>query len=244
MAHIAAENNLSETAFFVPRATRGPDGADITDPVYDLRWFTPSTEVDLCGHATLASGWLVLNQLSPDSNAVHFHTRSGWLSVRRGRDGRLAMDLPSHPAERGETPAGAADAIGAPVVATWVRDNNMMLVVDHESTVRHFQPDFTAIRRWASHLVILTAPAEVDERGLDFVSRVFAAGAGVDEDPVTGSAHTMLGPYWRARLNRAEMRARQISARGGDLWVFDRGDRTVLEGHAVLVIAGLFSVAD
>lgn len=256
LAAIAAEHNLSETAFFVPRHER-PDGADPADPVYDLRWFTPTTEVDLCGHATLASGWLVLRELVGGAAAVHFHTRSGWLSVRDGAKGRLRLDLPAHTPERGETPEGAAEALGAPVVATWRWGSNTMLVVDDEATVAAFPGHPAVTAAWSPHLAIVTAPTDDLHRrearadggagadgGIDFVSRVFAPGSGVPEDPVTGSAHSMLVPYWCARLNRHEVRARQISRRGGDLWCELHDDRVHLEGHAVLYSAGLFNLPD
>ncbi len=259
LAAMAAEHNLSETAYFVPRH-EGPEGAGEGEPVYDLRWFTPANEVDLCGHATLASGWLVLRELLPAATAVHFHTRSGWLSVREGSEGRLRMDLPSHMPERTDTPEGAAAALGAHVVAAWKwHDNsprglvesdtagsasggyNLLLVVDDEATVAGFSGDPAVTRAWSPHLAIVTAPA-ADPAQADFVSRVFAPGAGVPEDPVTGSAHSMLVPYWSARLNRADVRARQISKRGGRLWCELAGDRVLIEGHAVLYSSGLLNL--
>jgi PhzF family phenazine biosynthesis protein len=238
MQSMAMEHQLSETAFLVPRVG-GPEGVRADEPTYDLRWFTPTKEVDLCGHATLASGWLVLRELTPDATRVHFHTRSGWLSVGEGAEGRLTMDLPSNPAERTEVPHGAADALGGHVVAAWRSGDNVMLVVDDEATVAAFRGDPAVTRAWSPHLVIVTAPAADPTSGVDFVSRVFAPGAGVNEDPVTGSAHTILAPYWSARLNSARTRARQISARGGDLWLEHRGERVAIEGDAVLYATGL-----
>ena len=176
------------------------------------------------------------------------------------------MDLPAHTPERGATPEGAAEALGAPVVATWRWGANTMLVVDDEATVAAFSGDPAVTGAWSTHLAIVTAPTDdlhrreagggtggVDggasggvaaDGGVDFVSRVFAPGAGVPEDPVTGSAHSMLVPYWCARLNRHEVRARQISRRGGDLWCELHDDRVHLEGHAVLYSAGLFNLPD
>jgi PhzF family phenazine biosynthesis protein len=247
---LAIENNLSETAFFVPRGGEGPEGAGADDPLFDLRWFTPGKEVALCGHATLASAWLVLNQLLPTASAVHFHTLSGWLSVTRemgrgrdslgGAEGRLSMDFPTMEIARTEVPDGAVEAVGAPIVAAWKGLDNMLLVVDHASTVRDFAVDSATIRTWSDHLLIITAPADGDDAtaGIDFVSRVFAPASGVDEDPVTGSAHTMLTPYWAQRLNRTELVARQVSARGGTLWLQHRNERVLISGHAVLYLTG------
>lgn len=238
---MAMEHQQSETAFFVPRSG-GPEGAAGDEPTYDLRWFTPTREVDLCGHATLASAWLVLRELTPTASGVHFHTRSGWLSVRDGDDGRLAMDFPSNMPERTEIPVGAADALGAPVVAAWRSHDNVMLVVDDEAVVARFSGSPSITRSWSSHLAIVTAPAADTDGPVQFVSRVFAPGAGIDEDAVTGSAHTILAPYWASRLNRTRMRARQISARGGDLWLTCRDGRVVMEGHAVLYSSGLLNL--
>jgi PhzF family phenazine biosynthesis protein len=244
MQRIAMENNLSETAYLVPRVDDGPDGppagAGADDPRFDLRWFTPSSEIALCGHATLASGWLVLNELLPQASAVHFHTLSGWLSVSKGPDGQLSMDFPAREISRTDIPEGAAEALGAPIVAAWKALDNIMFIVDDETTVAEFAVDLATIRQWTDHLLIVTAPASAAhaEAGIDFVSRVFAPGVGVGEDPVTGAAHTMLTPYWSKRLNQTKLVGRQISARGGTLWLEDRKERVTISGYAVLYLTG------
>jgi PhzF family phenazine biosynthesis protein len=248
LQQLAIENNLSETAFFVPRGGDGPEGAGADDPLFDLRWFTPGQEVALCGHATLASAWLVLHQLLPSATTVHFHTLSGWLSVTKDEgaqsNGRLTMDFPAMEFSRTEIPEGAAEAVGAPIVAAWKGLDNIMFVVDDASTVRNFAVDSATIRMWTGHLLIVTAPADGDDSadGVDFVSRVFAPGVGIDEDPVTGSAHTMLTPYWSQRLNRTKLVGRQISARGGTLWLEDRKTRVGISGHAVLYLTGTVTI--
>ncbi|NQW18752.1 MAG: PhzF family phenazine biosynthesis protein [Chloroflexi bacterium] len=219
MQAIAAENNLSETAFFVRRP----------DDEYDLRWFTPKIEVDLCGHATLASGHVVLTKLTPNEEMVAFHTRSGRLTVLRDGD-RLEMDFPAQ-----EAPlvidtallAAVGSALGKMPSALRVT-HTIMAVFDHHSQVASLKPDFAAINQLDIPYVIATAPG--DET--DFVSRFFAPGAGIDEDPVTGSTHTIMTPYWVSRLGRNPLTARQISQRGGNLWCRLAGDRVIISGYA------------
>jgi predicted PhzF superfamily epimerase YddE/YHI9 len=232
MQAIAAENNLAETAFFVPRADgAGPGGRD-----YDLRWFTPEAEVDLCGHATLASGHVVFTALEPGRDRVTFHTKSGPLTVRREGD-LLAMDFPSRPAVRCDPPPGLAEALGRSPAEVW-KARDVMAVFDSEHVVRGLSPSFDRIRALGVFGVIATAPGS----DVDFVSRFFAPLMGIPEDPVTGSAHCTLVPYWAKRLGKSRLAARQVSARGGDLLCEDRGERVSMAGRAIQYLEGRIEV--
>lgn len=225
MQAIAAENNLSETAFFVASG----DG-------YDLRWFTPSLEVDLCGHATLASAFLILTRLSPGSDSVRFETRSGGLHVTRDGD-RLFLDFPAYPGKVVDCPADLSGGLGVSP-QTVVEGPNYVAVLETEAAVAALQPDMTQIARLHTRGVIATAPGDES----DFVSRFFGPSFGVPEDPVTGSAHCMLIPYWAQRTGKKIMDARQISSRGGRLWCEDRGDRVGIGGTAVMYLEGRITV--
>ena len=229
MQSIAAENNLAETAFFVPR----PAGAA---GEYDLRWFTPETEVDLCGHATLASAFVLFRSADRTRDAVTFHTRSGPLTVRRDGEG-LAMDFPSRPPVACEAAAGLAEALGRPPREV-LKSRDLMAVYDTEDEVRGLAPSFDGIRALGVFGVIATAPG----RDVDFVSRFFAPLMGVPEDPATGSAHCTLTPYWAKRLGKSRLRARQISTRVGELWCEDLGERVKISGHAVQYLEGTIEV--
>ena len=226
MQRVAREMNLSETAFLVRRDDGG----------FDLRWFTPAVEVDLCGHATLAGAHVLWEQhhLTPHAPAV-FHTRSGRLSAVL-RDGWIEMDFPAEPAETAPVPEGLPAALGAE--PTYVGRNRFdyLVEVDAEATVRRLSPDFGRLGKLDARGIIVTALAETD--GFDFVSRFFAPRAGVDEDPVTGSAHCCLGPYWRRRLGRDRFTAWQASERGGLVKVQVRDERVTLSGQAVTVLRG------
>jgi len=231
MQSIGAENNLAETAFFVPRPAGASPAAD-----YDLRWFTPEAEVDLCGHATLASAFVVFTRMDDARASVSFHTRSGPLIVRRDGEA-LAMDFPSRPPDPCPAPAGLAEALGrAPREVGKSRD--LMAVYDSEDEVRSLAPDFQAIRALGVFGIIATAPG----RDVDFVSRFFAPLMGVPEDPATGSSHCTLTPYWAKRLGKSRLRARQISSRVGDMECEDRGDRVSIAGRAVLYLEGTIEV--
>lgn len=231
MQAIAAENNLSETAFFVP-ASAG-DG-------FDLRWFTPAMEVDLCGHATLASAFVLFTELQPNRASVTFATRSGELTVVR--DGtRLSLDLPARPPRPVEPPPGLSEALGAkPSAVLLARD--LMAVFDDAETVRGLRPDIGRLGTLEAYAVSVSAPGTGADRDVDFVSRFFAPRAGIPEDPVTGSAHCQLVPYWADRLGRTRLRTRQVSARVGELACTLREDRVALAGHAVLTIKGTFRI--
>lgn len=233
MQQVAAEMNLSETAFLVPRATG--EG-------FDLRWFTPAIEVPLCGHATLASAHTLWEsgRLAADAEA-RFHTLSGWLLARKTAQG-IEMDFPAMRLEAIATPPGVAESLRATPKSVWlVRDQrdlekNYLVELDGEAEVRALQPDFNLMRQQVNKGLIVTAQAEMP--GVDFVSRYFATWAGIDEDPVTGSAHCALTPYWVGKLGRNELLGYQASARGGYVRVTLDGDRVVLGGQAVTVVRG------
>ena len=224
MQNIAAENNLSETAFFVQR------GND-----YELRWFTPGTEVDLCGHATLASAFIIFSELSASGDAVIFHSKSGLLSVTRNND-LLTLDFPSRPPVPCSPPEALIRALGKkPVEVLKARD--YFCVFATEEDVRLLKPDL-ALMGTLDAMVIATAPGA----GCDFVSRFFAPTAGVPEDPVTGSAHCTLIPYWASRLGHKKLFARQISKRGGELFCELASDRVLIGGKAVLYSRGQIEI--
>lgn len=222
MQKIACENNLSETAFFFQKSPGK----------YDLRWFTPLSEVDLCGHATLASAWLIFEILAPELQSVSFHTRSGELVVRRTGDGLLAMSLPAHPVAPFPAPADFAAelgaALGVPAPDALFMSLYLMAVWKDAAPLRAMTgpggiaPLLTKVASWG---LIVTAPGAGE---YDFVSRFFAPAKGVPEDPVTGSAHTALTPFWSKRLGKKILKARQISPRGGDLTCIDEGARATL----------------
>jgi predicted PhzF superfamily epimerase YddE/YHI9 len=223
MQAIAAENNLAETAFFVR------EGGD-----YAVRWFTPAVEVDLCGHATLASAHIIFHFLEPQRQSVTFRTqRAGNLTVER-REGELVMDFPARPASPAQAPPGLISALGGePREVLRARDH--LAVYGSAAEVAALKPDFTALGKVDCFAVIATAPAA---NGVDFVSRFFAPGQGIDEDPATGSSHCTLVPYWAKRLGKSELQARQISPRGGALSCTLDGDRVRIGGRAVLYLQG------
>jgi len=229
MRDVAREMNLSETAFLV----RECDG-------FRLRWFTPAVEVDLCGHATVASAHVLWEDGHlPAGAQARFHTRSGVLLADRRGDW-IELDFPSTPPLPADPPAGMLEALGVSTRAVLrkpVRTRFDYLVeVDSEATVRTMAPDFTALRKVEARGIIVTARA--DGGKFDFVSRFFAPGSGIDEDPVTGSAHCSLTPYWAPLLDKLEMTAYQASARGGVVRVRLAGDRVKISGQAVTVMVG------
>ena len=227
MQAIAAENNLAETAFFV----REGEG-------YALRWFTPTVEVDLCGHATLASAYVICDRLERGRKHVTFRTlKAGTLTVEKVGD-EFVMDFPARPARPIDAPSGIAEALGRrPTALLAARD--YLAVFDRAQDVAALAPDFDAIRRLDTFAVIATAPGS---DGIDFVSRFFAPAQGVPEDPVTGSSHCTLTPYWAERLGKAKLRARQISPRVGDLICELRGERVAIAGKCVLYLEGTIAV--
>lgn len=225
MQNIAMENNLSETAFFV----RQGDG-------YRLRWFTPTTEVDLCGHATLASAHVLFEHLGYEKQEIRFASNSGELKVKQ-REGRLVMNFPASELTESKPPAFLEEAVGIPAQELY-RDTDYLYVVESEEQVRNLEPDIRQLKKANVRGVIVTAPG--DE--FDFVSRFFAPAAGVDEDPVTGSTHTMLTPYWSNRLHKNELAGRQVSQRGGTVYCLALGDRVELEGTAITFMQGEIEV--
>ncbi|MFG2503586.1 PhzF family phenazine biosynthesis protein [Streptomyces sp. NPDC048441] len=233
LRHVAAEVNHAETAF----AHRLPEGGEAD---WALRWFTPTTEVELCGHATLATAH-VLKTTGAAEGPVRFTTRSGILTTTAHTDGTITMDFPTAPLTPAEVPAGVAEALGAePLVAydTGANLGDLLVELADEKTVRALTPDHRALIQHSERGIIATARAEDPTRGYDFVSRGFFPRVGIDEDPVTGSAHTALAPFWSQRLGRKELTGLQGSARTGFVHTELRGDRTLLTGRAVTVIEG------
>ncbi|GCB51246.1 PhzF family phenazine biosynthesis protein [Streptomyces sp. NL15-2K] len=233
LQRVAMEVNHAETAF----AHRLPEGGEAD---WALRWFTPTNEVAMCGHATLATAH-VLHRTGVHEGPVRFATRSGVLLATPGEDGSITLDFPTAPLTAVEVPEGVAEALGAEPHA--VRDTgpnvgDLLLELADEKTVRSLTPDLKALGRHSERGIIATARAEDPSRGYDFVSRCFFPNVGVDEDPVTGSAHTALAPYWSERLGRPVLTGLQASPRSGRVRTELRGDRTLLSGRAVTVIEG------
>lgn len=226
---IAAENNLAETAFFVPRGAQGE---------YELRWFTPKVEVDLCGHATLATAHLLFTRIIPEAKKVRFTTQSGWLAVTREGE-RLALDFPARP----PAPCASAEVLSVekalgvtPAAVLAARD--YFVVLRSAEAVRSLNPDLVQVAALERFAVIVTAPGD----DCDFVSRFFAPAQGIAEDPVTGSAHCTLIPYWSRRLGKISLLGRQLSSRGGELFCEDLGERVSIAGHAVLYLEGTIHI--
>jgi PhzF family phenazine biosynthesis protein len=231
MQRIAFEHGLAETAFFV---RTGPAR-------FQLRWFTPAVEVDLCGHATLATAHAIFRELGEPGDALTFDSRSGPLVVRREAD-RLELDFPVTPPEAG-VDAFAARAVTAALGQTplWLGRSkfDLFAVLPDAASVQALRPDFAQVAAAGARGLIVTARGD---DGVDFVSRFFAPQSGIAEDPVTGSAHCALAPYWAAHLGRTQLHARQLSARGGELWCSIAGDRVRIAGHAVLYLRGEIDV--
>jgi PhzF family phenazine biosynthesis protein len=223
MQACAAENNLSETAFLVKE-----EGG------WRIRWFTPKVEVDLCGHATLASAWVVLNQVEP-ADAVTFASKSGPLTVARDGE-RLVLDFPANPPRATVFPEDIERILMKPVRQVLATRDHLVCVLDTADAVASLVPDMAAVASLSKWALIVTAPGDGEE--VDFVSRFFAPKKGVVEDPVTGSAHCVLAPLWAKRLGKKKMVARQLSARGGTLWVEDRGERVKIGGTVVPFVEG------
>jgi PhzF family phenazine biosynthesis protein len=220
---IAAENNLSETAFLVP----------IAKGRYGLRWFTPTVEMDLCGHATLASAFVLFSLIDTLLPAVDFETAGGLLSVARSGE-LLSMDFPARRPESVEVPPLLAQALGAEPVEV-LKSRDLLAVFEDESIIKNMRPDFAKLRQIQdTFAVIVTAPGKAS----DFVSRFFAPNAGIPEDPVTGSAHCTLIPYWAERLKKNRLHALQLSQRGGELFCEQAGDRVRISGKAILYAKG------
>lgn len=235
MQAIAAENNLAETAFFAPLEAGAADD-------FQLRWFTPTEEMDLCGHATLATAYVLFERLQPQRDAVRFATRSGTLVVSRD-GGRLTMDFPARPATAVALPEEIARALGVrPVWSGQARD--WLVVLENRRQVSALKPDFATLLEVSSQAVIVTAAGDGDGDGdgADFVSRFFAPQSGIFEDPVTGSAHCTLVPYWAPQLGKKRLHARQISARGGDIHCLLANDRVYMSGNCTHYMTAEISV--
>ncbi len=223
MQAVASEMNLSETAFLWRQETG-----------WRLRWFTPVAEVELCGHATLASAHILWTTGLADGDTLDFDTASGRLTARRNEP-RIVLDFPAVESASVEEPDGLGAALGAEPVGTWRGRWDLLVELPSAAGVLGLAPDFKALAEIDARGILVTAPADGDD---DFVSRFFAPRLGIDEDPVTGSAHCQLAPFWSRRLGRSRLRAYQASARGGRLVVEDLGDRVLLEGRAVTVLEG------
>lgn len=221
LRNIAAENNLAETAFLVPR------GGD-----YDLRWFTPAVEIDLCGHATLASAFVLFTEAGFNGDAIRFHSKSGLLEVSQAGQA-LELDFPSRPPQPCARPDPLVRGLGKTPVHV-LKSRDYLAVFESEAEVRGLKPDFTTLATLDALGIIVTAPGG----DCDFVSRFFAPGAGVPEDPVTGSAHCTLIPYWAGRLGQTRLFARQVSSRGGELFCQQVGERVRIGGQCVLYLRG------
>ena len=229
MQDIAAENNLAETAFFVPQNDNGDH--------WHIRWFTPAVEVPLCGHATLASAAVIHRDYSPASWPIRLESASGQLTVDVDGDA-FVLDFPANETLPCEMPDGLSEALGINVEECFSTEGFYLMVVADEASVQAMSPDFGKIVSLTKDSIIVTAPGE----SVDFVSRFFAPGIGIDEDPVTGAAHCVLTPYWAKRLNRKALKARQISQRGGELDCELRDDRVRLRGHARFYLEGKLTV--
>lgn len=221
MQAIAAENNLAETAFFV----RNGDG-------YHLRWFTPTVEVDLCGHATLASAFVIMNHLTPSTKSVQFSTKSGKLAVTRDGD-LLSLDFPARPPVECQAHPLLIPALGGRPEKV-LASQDYLVVYATEAEVRSLKPDMDALIKVDRFAVIAAAPG----KDVDFISRFFAPKQGIPEDPVTGRAHCTLIPYWSKRLGKKKLHAYQASPRGGEVWCEDRGERVTISGNAVQFLEG------
>jgi predicted PhzF superfamily epimerase YddE/YHI9 len=227
LRQIAANNNLAETAYFVPR---GDD--------YDLRWFTPAVEIDLCGHATLAAAFVLFTELGRTGDIVRFQSRSGMLSVAKAGE-TLILDFPACPLTPAEPPDVLIRGLGM-VPKEVLKARDYFAVFDNETEVSRLKPDFTALKQLDCFGVVATAPGS----DCDFVSRFFAPRIGVDEDPVTGSTHCSLIPFWADRLGKDKLFARQVSSRGGELHCERAGTRVKIGGHSVTYLRGEIFLPD
>jgi len=222
MQQIAAENNLSETAFFIPEGDH-----------FHIRWFTPKAEVRLCGHATLATAHVLFNELNFAGEQIAFNSQSGILTVKKVGD-KLQLDFPADFAREVEAIPVFAEAFGVPPLATFKGSTDYLLLYNSEEIIRNMKPNFHLLYQTDARGIMVTAKG----REVDFVSRFFAPGVGIDEDPVTGSAHTTLIPFWSIRLNKTELTALQLSARGGQLWCTLSDDRVLIAGKAATYLRG------
>jgi len=227
LQNIAMENNLSETAYFIP-----------AESGFHIRWFTPATEVNLCGHATLAAAHVLFQHLNYQGKEILFKSKSGVLKVKRENE-RIVLDFPTSEVNKTEPPAKIEKAFGIKPQKWFKGREDLMFVFKNQKEIENLKPDFSFLKTLEMRGIIATAPS----KEYDFVSRFFAPREGIDEDPVTGSAHTMLIPYWAERLEKIELIARQISKRGGILHCKHRGERVEIGGKAVTYLAGEIYIA-
>ena len=229
MQKLAMENNLAETVFFVASKTKGVD--------FDIRWFTPALEINLCGHATLASAHVIFEILKTKKKKVVFDSKSGLLTVTKKKN-LLEMDFPSWAPERiTEYPDELLACLGNPEIAGVYKNREYLVELMNEEAVRNCNPDFSLMKK-VDKMVIITAPG----KGIDFVSRFFAPTSGIDEDPVTGSAHSQLIPFWSEKLGKAKMTAKQLSQRGGNIYCEQKGDRVMMGGECVFYMKGQITI--
>lgn len=220
---IAAENNLAETAFICKNNTG-----------YKIRWFTPAVEVDLCGHATLASAYILYYHLNENVETLKFDSRSGPLFVSKEKDGKLILDFPADSLEQVSIPDGLENALGVKIIDCIKGKSDYLVRIETEKSLEDLKPNLFEIAKLKSRGLIVTAKGNE----VDFVSRCFFPQSGIDEDPVTGSAHTTLTPYWANKTGKTDLKAKQISSRGGELYLTLRGDRVLIGGYAVLYLEG------
>lgn len=238
MQHIGMEMNLSETAFV--RLTPGGGGVDASDadnPDGAIRWFTPTSEVDLCGHATLAAAHVAWNELGNDATTLTLDSASGPLGIARGESGLIELDFPVQPLEPIEVTPELVEALGARPTELY-RSMDLVAIFDNKRAVHELRPDFQALLRAAEPHGARAIGCAASGAGHDIVARLFAPGVGIDEDPVTGSLYTMLAPLFAERLGRPDLTAHQVSTRGGELWLRVEGDRVKIAGHAVTTLEG------
>ena len=229
MQTIALENNLSETVFFVKSANADYD--------FDIRWFTPEVEINLCGHATLATAFVLFNFLRFDKPEIRFSCLSGLLKVTK-EENLICMNFPSWKPERLDIyPDELSTILGGVEIVGVYKHRDLLVELMNEEVVKKCDPDFFLMKKHIDKMII-TAPG----KNVDFVSRFFAPGAGIDEDPVTGSAHSQLIPFWAEKLGKNDMHAMQLSKRGGELWCEQNGDRVIMKGKAVFYMKGAISL--
>ncbi len=226
LQQIAAENNLSETAFFIPEGDH-----------YHIRWFTPKSEVALCGHATLATAHILFHELNFQGEQIAFKSKSGILTVRKSGD-KLQLDFPADRIQIADPVPAFFEAFENQPCETWKGRTDYLLLFESEEIIRNMKPNFHLLKQTDARGIIVTAKGKT----VDFVSRFFAPGVGIDEDPVTGSAHTTLVPFWSVRLNKTELTALQLSERGGQLWCTLSGERVLIAGQAVTYLRGEIEV--
>ncbi|MGX7677822.1 PhzF family phenazine biosynthesis protein [Jatrophihabitans sp. DSM 45814] len=241
LAQLARENNLSETAFFVSNVPSEAGEPPFEAPTYHLRWFTPAIEVDLCGHATLATSAFIFDDLHQAATRLAFWTRSGWLAVERDAAGLITMELPTETLDDVDVDPAIVDALGISINGA-MKGTDLVYFAESAEAIRSMAPNFAVLRSLPVRGLAVTALG--DEAGIDFVSRWFGAQAGIDEDPVTGSAHSQLAPYWSRVLERQELVARQLSSRGGTLRCRVSSGRVRISGGCVRYLDGTVYLAE